>query len=116
MFSVLFRKFKFQMDLAVINKITEIVHGFLPDARILLFGSQARGDFDEQSDFDLLIITPEKFDFDTKLEFRSMIHENLVKSIHKPFDLLMHSEDEVQKSKNLPGHIIKYALAEGILI
>lgn len=37
-----------------------------PDARIILYGSKARGDFDKESDIDLLILVEQKIN--TKLE------------------------------------------------
>jgi predicted nucleotidyltransferase len=39
-----------------LNKIKAIVLNFDPDAQVILFGSRARGDFQRDSDWDILII------------------------------------------------------------
>lgn len=39
------------------NKIIRIIRAFVPDAKVYLFGSRARGDFNNSSDIDLAIDT-----------------------------------------------------------
>jgi len=41
----------------VVNKVKEIVHRYDDHAEIILFGSRARGDWDEESDWDFLVLT-----------------------------------------------------------
>ena len=53
----------------VLNTIKHTVHSFLPDARVLLFGSRARGNFDNKSDFDVLIISKNNFPPQEKREW-----------------------------------------------
>jgi predicted nucleotidyltransferase len=40
----------------IINEIKQAILGIEPDAEIYLFGSRARGDYQEDSDWDLLIL------------------------------------------------------------
>ena len=96
------------------NSIKSIVLSFFPDARIVLFGSRARGDFHQQSDFDLLIIIKKTLSPREKLEWAGKIHKILVYSLHAAFDVLLNSEDEVLAKKELPGHIVRWATKEGI--
>ncbi len=49
-------------DNPVLNKCKSAVRKVLPDADIILFGSRARGDAGEHSDYDLLIIVDQKVD------------------------------------------------------
>jgi predicted nucleotidyltransferase len=41
----------------VVNKVKEIVHRYDEDAEIILFGSRARGDWHEESDWDFLVLS-----------------------------------------------------------
>jgi predicted nucleotidyltransferase len=41
---------------AIINKIRQVIYTKYPDAEIYLYGSRARGDSKEKSDWDLLIL------------------------------------------------------------
>ena len=45
----------------ILKTIKTTVKSFLPDAKVLLFGSRARGDFNTDSDFDVLVITSTTF-------------------------------------------------------
>lgn len=40
----------------VVNRIAELVRGIVPDARTILFGSEARGEAHADSDIDVLIL------------------------------------------------------------
>ena len=49
-----------------LEELKEKILKIYPEARIILYGSKARGDFDKESDIDLLILVPQKIN--TKLE------------------------------------------------
>ena len=44
-------------------------------AKIILFGSKARGDDDEESDIDLLIITNSKLSWHSECELLNIVHD-----------------------------------------
>ena len=94
--------------------IKSIVLSYFPEARIVLFGSRARGDHHQQSDFDLLIIIKNNLTPREKLEWTGKIHKKLVYSLRTAFDVLLNSEEEVLNKKELPGHIVRWATKEGI--
>lgn len=98
----------------ILSTIKFTVHRFLPDARVLLFGSRARGDFNKQSDFDVLVITKDTFPPKDKREWTGKIGSSLVNILHAPFDIICHSEEEVNAYKNYYGHIVRYALKDAV--
>ena len=104
------------MNTTVTNKIKLIVHSFIPEAKILLFGSYARGDEKKDSDYDLLVITNNSFPSKEKISWTTKIHNALVDALDAPFDVLLDSEEEVNKKKQLPGHIVCWAIKEGVLL
>lgn len=89
--------------------IKSTVHSFLPDARILLFGSRARNTFNDQSDYDLLIVTNGTLAPRIKMNWESKIRKALIQTLNAPFDVILQSNREVQEKKNLIGHIVYYA-------
>ena len=101
-------------DKEVLTIIKNKVHAYLPEARIILFGSHARGDSDKYSDYDLMVVTPHKLAKTVWLSSSNLIHKDLINALPAPFDLLFFSEDEVNVKKELPGHIVKTAIMEGI--
>lgn len=86
----------------------------LPEAKVILFGSRARGDNAEDSDYDLMLITKNNFTDREKLNWRAEINKKLVNTFHISFDVLMNSEEEIKIKQTLSGHIVRWAMKEGI--
>ncbi len=96
--------------------IRQTVLANLPDSRIVLFGSHARGDAGRYSDYDLLIITPSVFTPKEKIDWSTRLDRAIIKAIKAPVDLLFSSEEEISWQRELPGHIVRTALREGIVL
>jgi len=86
-----------------------------PDCRVLLFGSHARLDYSERSDYDFLIITQDTIDVQQKRFYKSLLRKKLAK--HKiPADILIQSESEIIIKEQITGHIVREIIKEGIPI
>jgi len=94
------------------NQIKErLLAQFNPD-KIILFGSHARGDADEKSDVDLLIInelTEDRFKIMDRMRL-------LLLPINYAFDVIILSGNEFERDKKYPGTVARYAAKEGIII
>ena len=92
-----------------ISIMTErIVRDFDP-LQIILFGSQARGDADRQSDIDLLVVFSELTDKrKTALDIlRSLADLPVAK------DILVSTPEELERSRTRIGSVLRYAQQEG---
>ena len=99
-------------SISIIQKITS---GFIPGCKIILFGSRARKNFFEESDYDFLVITKETYEEKQKRILKSMIRKELAK-FKIPSDILIQSETEIELKKEITGHIIKQVLKEGVVL
>jgi uncharacterized protein len=57
-------------DSKILNKISGIASENIPDSEIYLYGSRARGDFKDLSDWDILVLLNRNilpFDYETKI-------------------------------------------------
>jgi predicted nucleotidyltransferase len=80
--------------------------------RILLFGSHARGEAQEESDLDLLVIETEVPD-----RAAEMVRlRRLLRPLRIPVDILVYSRAEVERWGNQPGSTLFWALREGRVV
>lgn len=100
----------------IYKKIRETVQANLPGSRVLLFGSRARGEEDKFSDYDLLVITPATLADREKIKLITLLNHAINNALKIPVDLLINSEEEVLEKQNLPGHVIRTAIREGMAL
>lgn len=93
--------------------IGEVARCVIPGARVLLFGSHARGEADPESDYDILVITEQPVDIRSKFALRTSIRKQLLERGIR-CDVLIQSEQEIQTKKELPGHVVRGALRDGV--
>ncbi len=81
-------------------------------ARIVLFGSYARGDARDDSDLDLLVIEPQVED-----RAKEMVRlRRLLRPLRIPADILVYSSEEVARWGGQPGSALYWALREGKVV
>lgn len=66
-----------ESSLFIIEKVREIVYSHDPDAELILFGSRARGDWHEESDWDFLVLTELTTSEDLVDKIRIAVHQQV---------------------------------------
>lgn len=97
------------------NEIKAIVRKYISDAQVMLFGSRAREEERSDSDYDILIITDELFTSKDNIALRTKIRKELLMKGYRT-DILVQNKSEVERKRELPGHIIRNILKEAILL
>ena len=100
---------------AITNVIFQMVERIAQDfhpVRIILFGSQARGDATQYSDIDLLVVLAEIANKrDTAIEIRRALADFPVSK-----DIVVTTPEEITRRGDLIGDILRPALREGKVI
>ena len=95
-------------DSIISTMVDRIVVRFQP-SRVVLFGSQARGDANEWSDVDLLVVLPNGTD---RRKAAVEIHRTLG-DIPVAKDIVVTTPDEISRRGNIVGGVLHEALQEG---
>ena len=98
------------------SRIKSTILQFLPGASVVLFGSRARGEAGKDSDVDLLIITDDFLDIHSRMTMEKKIRQELTTRYQLPFDIILQNTSVAAEKKKLMGHIVYYAMKEGILL
>ena len=98
---------------AMLASIVQTLTQAAPNAeQIVLFGSHARGDADEGSDIDLLVI-----EHSVENRAHEMVRlRRALRPLRVPADVLVYSRDEVNRWGRQPGTALYWALREGRVV
>lgn len=88
------------------------LHAARPQATVILFGSQARGDVRPGSDVDFLVIEPS---FDSRREEMTRLSD-LLRPLRLPVDVLVASRRTFEKWAVVPGTVYHTAAREGRIL
>jgi len=80
-----------------------------PHARVILFGSHARGDAGDRSDIDILVIEPEIDN--TAMESVRLMRE--LRDLRLPLEIVVISEHEAEDWSEVRGSLVHAATTEG---
>ncbi len=101
-----------QKELQIIKKVCS---NYFSDCEIILFGSRAKGNFEQGSDYDFLIILKSELSTDEKRMYQAKIRKALAQK-KIPADVLIQSKKEISTKIKITGHIVKTAVEEGRLL
>jgi predicted nucleotidyltransferase len=97
------------VDDAVIEEAARRLSRAAPRARIILFGSHARGDAGKHSDLDLLVIEPSvENPARESVRLRRALGDLVLAA-----DVIVASEERVREWRDVRGSLIHAALSEG---
>lgn len=101
-------------DKNIINKIINIILQVIIPDKIILFGSQARGEARSDSDYDILVVLASN---ENELQIGKKIYRNMV-NLDEPVgvDIIVKSPEGLERSKNLFVSVVKEALKEGVVV
>jgi predicted nucleotidyltransferase len=99
-------------DLLLGEAVRQLVAALRPE-RIYLFGSRARGDAREDSDYDLLIVMPEAEEPEYRLEQRAY---GALWSIRLPLEIIVMSHQEFEEWTPAVASLPATVLREGHLL
>ncbi len=88
-----------------------LIDNFRPQ-RIILFGSQARGTADDQSDVDLLVVT----NFVGKRKILMVEMDRALRGLGIARDIIVITPEEFERDSEIPGTIARPAAREGRIL
>ena len=92
-----------------IDRLVKHIVNEVHPLRIILFGSAAKGKFEENSDIDLLVVMPEGVH---RRRIAQMLYRK-IRSLGIPFDIIVSTPSDLEKHKNNIGLIYRSVLQEG---
>ncbi|MEX2194165.1 MAG: nucleotidyltransferase domain-containing protein [Thermoleophilaceae bacterium] len=96
-------------DAAIVRAGRTLASHAASPARVLLFGSRARGEGRPDSDLDFLVIEER---VDSKLDEMVRLRDALAE-LDVPVDVVVVSREEAERVRMRPGSLVRRALAEG---
>ena len=97
------------IDQQTIDAAVKLLLEAAPGSRVILFGSYARGEADERSDLDFLVIEPEVTD-----RVAEMVRlRKVLRPLHVPAEVIATSRDHFDYWKDTPNSLFYRAVKEG---
>ena len=96
---------------ALQSAVRKLADSFHPE-RIILFGSQARGNADERSDVDLLVIT----EIQGSRRALMVAMDRALRGIGFARDIVILTPAEFERDKEIPGTVARPAWKEGKIL
>jgi len=102
--------------LPLMNQFTENILRFFPNSTIYLFGSRSRNDYEEYSDYDLLIISEKSYSKKTRIIQKLGIQQYLQNVTNVKIHILLESHFQTNFKSRIKGNIVRWAINEGIIL
>jgi predicted nucleotidyltransferase len=104
------------LDASLVESLRDAVLRQLNPLLVVLFGSQANGTANVDSDIDLLVIDDQPFSADrSRRRIAGNIRRSLPADPH-PVDVLLFDATELRRWRGTTNHVIARALREGVVL
>jgi predicted nucleotidyltransferase len=100
----------------LIDKMARQIVREVDPERVVLFGSWARGEADERSDVDFLVVEREPFGPNRSRREEAVRIWECLYDFRVPKDILVYSVDEIDQWKDSDYHVIGKAMKEGKIL
>lgn len=97
----------------ILRQMVELIVEEVDPLRIILFGSQARGDADEASDIDLIVLESGTFGAGKSRTMEEVKLYHALAGFHVSKDILVYSQDDAEYWQDSLNHVLARALREG---
>ena len=98
------------IDEKTLHEVVERIIAAAKPSRVILFGSYGRGDADEGSDLDIMVVEPQ---IDNRCEEMIRLRD-AVGNVDVGVDVLVYSEEEYRRRSQVPGTVLYWARKEGM--
>ncbi len=96
----------------IASKMADVIVDAARPRRVILFGSQSRGDAGVDSDFDLMVVEAAPAD-----RHKEMVRlRRLLRAFEVPIDVLVVSEDRFDYWRDTPGNVYYEAATDGLVL
>ncbi len=99
----------------IINEVKQIIYQFDKNAQLTLFGSRARGDYEEYSDWDFLILTDLNESESIKDDCRTQILHKIELPYNESIQIIWHNKNVWNTKYKITG-LYKNIEKEGKLV
>lgn len=102
-----------QVDAATLSQMTEAIVRTVAPEKVILFGSQARGDSGADSDVDFMVIVPGEISPQRSRRKLAGDLYRVLAPFRIPKDILLYTSSEVDRWRNSTNHMIGRSFREG---
>ena len=97
----------------MLDRMVQAIVNEVDPEQVILFGSRGRGDEQESSDIDLIVVEAEPFGPERSRHNEVVRLYHAVSGFHVPADVLVYSDDDIAYWRDSLNHVLARAVREG---